>query len=147
MSSDAASTDIVVGIDGSPHANRALLWALDEAQLRGARVRAVLAWSFTGEGQSVLGIGTTEADASGALADAVSAVARDRAHLVDQVVVNDLAVDALLDASKGAAMVAVGTRGRGGIAGMLLGSTSRKLVERATVPVVVIPPAQAQPPA
>jgi nucleotide-binding universal stress UspA family protein len=139
--------DIVVGIDGSPHAERALLWALDEAELRGARVRTVLAWSFTGEGQSVLGMGTTEEDAREALAHVVEAVAGDRAHLVDQVTVNELAVDALLGASHDAALLVVGTRGRGGLAGMLLGSTSRKLVERATIPVVVVPPVQAHPPA
>jgi nucleotide-binding universal stress UspA family protein len=100
---------LVVGIDGSRHAEDALLWALDEAELRGIRVKAVLAWSFTGEGQSVLGMGTTEDDAREALAHAVDAVADERTHLVDQVVVNELAVDALLAESADAAMLVVGT--------------------------------------
>jgi nucleotide-binding universal stress UspA family protein len=138
---------LVVGIDGSAHAADALLWALDEAELRGIRVKAVLAWSFTGEGQSVLGMGTTEDDAREALAHAVEAVADERTHLVDQVVVNELAVDALLAESADAVMLVVGTRGRSGLAGMLLGSTSRKVVERSRVPVVVVPRRQAQPPA
>ena len=86
------STDIVVGIDGSRNAGVAFRWALDEAELRGARVRAVLVWSYMGEGDSILGVGTTEDDARAALADAVGALAGDRARLVDQVTVNDLAV-------------------------------------------------------
>jgi nucleotide-binding universal stress UspA family protein len=133
------SNDIVVGIDGSPHSDQALAWALDEAEVRGTRVRAVLAWSYMGEGESVLGVGTTEADAAAALAEIVERAAGERAGLVDQVTVNDLAAHGLIEQAKDAAMVVVGTRGRTGLKRMLLGSVSRAVLEKAHVPVVVIP--------
>lgn len=134
------STDVLVGIDGSDHAARALRWALDEAEVRGVRVRAVLTWSFLGQAGSDLGMGTTEADARRALDAVVQEVAGDRAHLVDALTVNDLPIDGLLDQARDAALVVVGTRGRGGVRGMLLGSVSRAIVERSPVPVVVVPP-------
>lgn len=133
------STDIVVGIDCSEGSSKALTWALDEAELRGVRVRAVLTWSYMGEGQSILGVGTTEEDARKALGDTVDAIAGDRGGLIDQVTVNELAVDGLLEQSKDAGLLVVGSRGRGGLKGLLLGSVSRTVVERAKVPVVVVP--------
>jgi nucleotide-binding universal stress UspA family protein len=133
------SNDIVVGIDGSADASRALTWALDEAELRGTRVRAVLTWSYLGEADSTLGVGTTEDDARAALDDVIAAVAGDRAGLVDRVVLNDLAVAGLLDQAKDAALLVVGSRGRGGLKGLLLGSVSRTVVERSPIPVVVVP--------
>ncbi len=133
------TTDIVVGIDGSAHSDKALTWAIDEAELRGVRARAVLAWSYMGEGDSLLGVGTTETDAKEALAEIVERVAGNRIHLVDQVTVNDLAAHGLIDQAKDAAMVVVGTRGRTGLKRVLLGSVSRAVLEKAHVPVVVIP--------
>jgi nucleotide-binding universal stress UspA family protein len=133
------SNDIVVGIDGSPHSDKALLWAIEEAELRGVRVRAVLSWSYMGEGESVLGVGTTEADAQAALAEVITNCAGDKAHLVDAVTVNDLAAHGILDQAKDALMVVVGSRGRTGLKRVLLGSVSRAVLEKAHVPVVVIP--------
>lgn len=133
------SNDIVVGIDGSAHASRALTWALDEAEVRGSRVRAVLTWSYLGEADSTLGVGTTEADAQGALDDVIDTVAGDRRDLVDRVVLNDLPAAGLLDQAKDAALLVVGSRGRGGLKGLLLGSVSRTVIERSPVPVVVVP--------
>lgn len=137
MTTEDPTPPIVVGVDGSDHSRRALEWAIEEARLRGTRVRAVLTWSYMGEADSMLGVGTTDADARAAL-DAMLAEVGDGAALVDPVAVNDLAVHGLLEASKGAALLVVGSRGRGGIKGLLLGSVSRTLVERATVPVVVV---------
>jgi nucleotide-binding universal stress UspA family protein len=132
------STDIVVGIDGSEHSAAALRWAIDEAELRGARVRAVLAWSFLGQGHTNLGVGTTDETARAELDRCVAEVAGDRASLVDPVTVNDLPIPALLEQAQDAALVVVGSRGVGGVKGLLQGSTSRTVVERSPVPVVVV---------
>jgi nucleotide-binding universal stress UspA family protein len=132
-------SDIVVGIDGSEDSKRALRWAVDEAELRGVRVRAVLCWSYLGISGSELGIGTTEEEARASLeADVVEAVG-DRAAIVDAVPVNDLPVSGILSSSEGAALLVVGSRGRGGVKGLVLGSVSRTIVERSTIPVVVVP--------
>jgi nucleotide-binding universal stress UspA family protein len=133
------STDIVVGIDGSEHSQKALLWAIDEAELRGAKVRAVLTWTYLGQSGSKLGPLTTEADAQKLLGDLIDQVAGDRQHLVDAVTVNDLPAAGLLDqAATDANLLVVGSRGIGGVKGMLLGSVSRTVVERSPVPVVVV---------
>ena len=133
-------TDIVVGIDGSEDSKQALAWGVEEAKLRGARVRAVLCWSYLGLSGSDMGVGTTEEDARAAIEEVVAAVVpeADRA-VVDVVPVNDLPVAGLLGQSEDAALIVVGSRGRGGVKGLVLGSVSRTVVERATVPVVVLP--------
>ncbi len=133
------STDIVVGIDGSENSEKALRWAIEEAGYRGARVRAVLTWTYLGQSGSKLGPLTTEVDAQNLLTEVVERVGGENVGIIDAVTVNDLPADGLLDqAASGAAMLVVGSRGLGGVKGMLLGSVSRTLVERATVPVVVV---------
>lgn len=134
------TTDLLVGIDGSDNSKMALEWALDEAELRGARVRAVLMWSFLGLQGTSMKVGTTEEDARNMLAETVEPVAGDRKDIVDQVVVNDLPVSGLLDQAADCALVVVGAHGRGGVKGLVLGSVSRTVVERSPIPVVVIPP-------
>lgn len=134
------TTDLLVGIDGSDNSKAALEWALDEAELRGARVRAVLMWSFLGLQGTSMKVGTTEEDARNMLAETVEPVAGDRKDIVDQVVVNDLPVSGLLDQAADCALVVVGAHGRGGVKGLVLGSVSRTVVERSPIPVVVIPP-------
>jgi len=133
------STDIVVGIDGSANATKALHWAVEEAKIRGVRVRAVLTWSFMGQGSSVLGVGTTEADAQKALQAVIDNEANDDTEIIDAVTVNDLPIDGLLDQAKDAALLVVGSRGIGGVKGLVLGSTSKKIGERSPIPVVIVP--------
>jgi nucleotide-binding universal stress UspA family protein len=98
----------------------------------------VLAWSFLGQGHTNLGVGTTDETARAELDRCVAEVAGDRSSLVDPVTVNDLPIPALLEQAQDAALVVVGSRGVGGVKGLLQGSTSRTVVERSPVPVVVV---------
>ena len=134
------TTDLLVGIDGSDNSKTALEWALDEAETRGARVRAVLMWSFLGLQGTSMKVGTTEDDARQLLSEAVEPVAGDRIGLVEQLVINDLPVSGLLDQAEDCALLVVGAHGRGGVKGLVLGSVSRTVVERSPIPVVVVPP-------
>ena len=133
-------TDIVVGIDGSEDSKRALAWAADEASLRGCRVKAVLCWSYLGLTGTDMGVGTTEEDAKAAIeATVADALDEESRAVVDVTPVNDLPVAGLLDQAAQAELVVVGSRGRGGVKGLVLGSVSRTIVERSPVPVVVVP--------
>jgi nucleotide-binding universal stress UspA family protein len=134
---------IVVGIDGSPTAQRALHWALDLARENNARVEVVHAWQ-----PAVIGGPFTPvvADpkvwneaAERTLDQAIAAV--DTAGIdVARNLSCSSAAAAILDAAHDADLVVVGSRGLGGFAGMLLGSVSHQVAHHAPCPVVVVPP-------
>ncbi|HTN81801.1 MAG TPA: universal stress protein [Acidimicrobiales bacterium] len=137
----------VVGIDGSEAAQVALKWALTEAALRDADLDVVIAWEYPyqwAEGFNTKWAEDTEAFAKAALAEATKAL---ECALAGQpkpkwVTVHSLqgsAARVLLDRSKGADLLVVGSRGRGGFAGMLLGSVSTACVHHTSCPVAVIP--------
>ena len=141
------SNRIIVGVDGSEGSRRALEWAISEARLRGAGVEAVHAWHMPplgGEPYAPTAFypGILEAEGRTTLQDAVAAV--DTSGLtrpVDQVLVAGRAAAAVLDAAKGADLIVLGSRGRGGFAGLVLGSVSHHVAHHASCPVVVIPAA------
>ena len=136
---------IVVGVDGSEPSNRALRWALQEARLRGAAVQAVHAWTPPYVGvhpytAPVLHPAELERAARELLDHVVAETDAGSPPVpIERHVVEGPAARVLLDASKGAALVVVGSRGRGGFAGLLLGSTSQQVCHHATCPVVVVP--------
>jgi nucleotide-binding universal stress UspA family protein len=134
---------IAVGVDGSETSKRALRWALDEAQLRQATVRAVHAWQYpvseAWAGVPVNIYDVLEESAQEQLASIVDEVAGHDAKGVEQVVVIGAAAGALLDSSRDAELLVLGSRGLGGFKGLLLGSVSQQCVHHATCPVVVIP--------
>jgi nucleotide-binding universal stress UspA family protein len=78
--------------------------------------------------------------AEAALAKTVAAVQTPGVELEARVAEGNPA-DVLIDASRDADLVVVGSRGRGGVVGLLLGSVSQRCVERAHCPVVVVPAA------
>lgn len=134
---------IVVGVDGSAHAQRALAWAVEEARYRDARIDAVLAWRspvyYPGIEFGVLLAPTweeVEAEARKTLRRALDQLPADVE--VEPIVVAWPAARALLEAAKGADLLVVGSRGRGGFTGLLLGSTSHQVVSHAPCPVVVV---------
>jgi nucleotide-binding universal stress UspA family protein len=144
---DAASrTKIVVGVDGSKESARALDWALDEARFRAAPITVVHAWQPAMLGAieyaaPVLDYRSLEAAAQLRVDHALAAANTDRlAAPVDTLVVGSSAAEAIIDAGRDAAMIVVGSRGRGGFASLLLGSVGSRVVHHAECPVVVIPP-------
>ena len=82
-----------------------------------------------------------EEDARAVLEAVVESVDTSCLHgSVEQNVVFAGTVDALLDAADGAALLVVGTRGRGSLTSAALGSVSHEVARRASCPVVVVPP-------
>lgn len=134
---------IVVGVDGSQAAREALRWAIDEARLRNAIVEAVYAWhqpfmaGFMMEGE--LDLGHYEEEAQKILDSAVDGM-NDRGDVtIERKLVAGSAAGALVDEAKGAALLVVGSRGRGGFSGLLLGSVSQQAAHHAPCPVAIIP--------
>ncbi len=138
----------VVGVDGSQHSQQALRWGAHLAAIFGARLDAVTAWEYPPSygWAPVSAEWNPGQDVEKVLDDTVRAVFADRppAGLLRQVREGG-AAKVLLDASVGAIMLVVGSRGHGGFAGLLLGSVSANVAEHASCPVLVIHGDQAPP--
>lgn len=136
---------IVVGVDASPGARRALEWAVSEAHLRGAKVVALHAWQLPYVVSTPLGVVSVPVEGADATAEAELDAAIDEveaAHLntpIERVVVVGSPAGALIEAAQDAALLVVGSRGHGGFAGLLLGSVSHQLAHHAPCPVVIVP--------
>jgi nucleotide-binding universal stress UspA family protein len=130
---------VVVGIDGSAESDLALEFAFDAAGAAGCGLTAIYAWQSLPTGN--LGpTSTWHYDPAEAEQEARRLVAEQLAGWSDrypQVAVECRPVlsanpaGTLVEASRGAGLVVVGCRGRGGFTGLLLGSTSRTLVHHA----------------
>jgi nucleotide-binding universal stress UspA family protein len=130
---------VVVGVDGSPASQRALEVAFEQASFRGVELVAVHAWSDTGIFE-VPGIDWPAMQAMGeeTLAEQLAGwQERYPDVVVQRVVVADRPAHQLIEQSESAQLVVVGSHGRGGFAGMLLGSVSTAVVHGARMPVVV----------
>ena len=145
----SSSGRIVVGVDGSSHSEEALRWALGQARLTGQPVDAVTSWSIPvsfGEGAGVLMAIDWRGDAAKTLENTVANVVDSPdADGVTQRAVEGHPAKVLVDASQDAALLVVGSRGRGGFTGMLLGSVSQNVMARAACPVVVVRAPATQP--
>lgn len=133
---------VLAGIDDTSYSWLAVDWAATEAQLSGRTLRLVHSVGPGPEiGYDQTGAGLTDQvfrAATGMLDDAQVRIAADRPDLpVDAVLVHGRPAEALLDAAGDADMIVLGTRGRGGFAGLLLGSVSLKVAAHADRPVVV----------
>ncbi|MCD0442014.1 universal stress protein [Glycomyces sp. A-F 0318] len=134
---------IVVGVDGSPAAAKALAWALGQAEATGADVEAVQAWEVPvmyGTGMMVLPSGEDfEKAAKQSLDAAVGEAVRDRPGVrVETHAVAGHPAKTLLDMAEDADLLVVGSRGHGGFVGTLVGSVSQYCVAHAKCPVVVV---------
>ncbi|MES9591359.1 universal stress protein [Streptomyces sp. NPDC094045] len=137
---------IVVGVDGSEGSLRALDWAAAEAARSRLPLRIVHA-SLWEHYEGMRPTFDTGRPAEQVLAEHLVASARERVHRLhaEVTVIADVQpedpVNALVRESHEAALVVLGSRGRGRIAGMLLGSVSLALAGRSHCPVVVVPAA------
>lgn len=143
----AVNGPVVVGVDGSPLSDRALGAAFDEACRRSVPLVAVHAWSdedLTGPfGVFSLAVDWEEVrqDNERLLAERLAARQAEYPGVkVERVVVRDRPRHQLIDWSRQAQLVVVGSRGRGGFTGLLLGSTSQALIHHADCPVLVVRP-------
>jgi nucleotide-binding universal stress UspA family protein len=134
---------IVVGVDGSTCSIAALRWAVAEARLRRAKVKALLAWSYPDvstyhEAAQALETPFAELAAARLAGAAAEAGVGGAAVELEQVVVEAPAAAALLDAASEASLLVVGSRGLGGFAGLMLGSVSQQCAHHAHCPVVIV---------
>jgi nucleotide-binding universal stress UspA family protein len=139
---------IVVGVDGSPTGNAALKWAFSEAKLRGCSLQVVHAWEYPYQGPRTTVTEPRELmelDAAKELQDAIHdlQISAGDGPVVEHELLEGNPADVLIRASEDADLVVVGSRGRGGFASLLLGSTSHAVVQHAHCPVTVVPTAAA----
>jgi len=139
---------IVVGIDRSKGANAALRFALKEARLRQATLRVVHAWQFTYVGATgfegmlpVVG-GEFEDFRQGGVVvlDEIlrEVVADTHGVMIERRLDQGTPAAVLIEESRGADLLVVGSRGHGGFAQLLLGSVSQQCAEHAFCPVVIV---------
>lgn len=138
---------IIVGVEGSGGAKAALSWAVSQAKIRGSKIEVVTAYSPT--------FIATSSDLNYApveVLDLQEQIQNMQKEVVDSVlaeidyevdleckIIKGRPADTLITAAEGAEMLIVGSRGRGGFKGLLLGSVSHQIVQHCKCPVVVVP--------
>lgn len=133
---------MVVGYDGSGSADAALEWAVRQAAASGAVLEVVTAWRWPtsyGAPVPVPSDYDPAGDAAKLLDEGLAKVRSGHPELVVRPrVVEGPAAQVLVDASAGADLLVVGSRGHGELAGMLLGSVSEHCTAHAHCPVLVV---------
>ena len=153
---DIIRGSIVVGVDGSEHADRAIVWAARQAALEHRPL--TLLHAFDPLGRTIVGALELESDDRLELLHTLRRAARitlddaedELEQLEPELEVHSLLVDtdprhALVDASRTAHLLVLGSRGRGSLRGLLLGSVSVAASQLAHCPTVVCRPRGADP--
>nr|WP_090280482.1 universal stress protein [Mycolicibacterium komanii]CRL76618.1 universal stress protein UspA-like protein [Mycolicibacterium komanii] len=136
------SLPVLLGVDGSPASESATALAFEEASRRGVDLVALHAWSDVGVFPA-LGMDWHRYEDEGheILAERLAAWQEQYPDVhIHRRIVCDQPARWLVDATQQAQLVVLGSRGRGGFAGLLLGSVAAKVAHRATVPVIVVRP-------
>ena len=131
---------IVVGIDGSPEATRALVWAASEARIRSATLEIVHVDVFRHEVMELFGPDVLSSEKAILEDAAARARAVEPSIVVETRLCEPPAGDSLIAASEDAALLVVGSSGAGGLKHLALGSVSAECARRAGCPVVIVPP-------
>jgi nucleotide-binding universal stress UspA family protein len=137
---------VVVGVDGSPGARAALLFALHDAVRRDLPVEGVVAYQTLDPWMDLYVLGRDAPDQARTAAierartfvAGVLAAGPQPPPVLSLRVVPGSAADALVRASHEAELLVVGSRGHGGFTSMLLGSVSMQCVLHAVCPVTVV---------
>ena len=139
---------VVVGVDGSPVSEAALAFAFAVAAGRNAPLVAVHTWwdlAIDPALAPLLDWEAIEGDEHQLLAERLAGWGEKYPDVeVRRVVTRDRAAHALIARTEGAQLVVVGSRGRGGFAGLLLGSVSHAVLHRASCPVAIVRSAAAE---
>jgi nucleotide-binding universal stress UspA family protein len=140
---------IVVGVDGSEGGDRALRWAVREAERRGGTVQAITAWTWDGiEGAVIAKTHPAEerARTEQALARSVSAVTTTYPSVpVAAEAIEGAPAKVLATAAKDAELLVLGSHGHSRFFHAVLGSVTEECIRAATCPVVVVPTTVTQP--
>lgn len=139
---------VVVGVDGSDISRKALEYAFREADARGATLRAVHSWADAQVQTSLVGLAAVQSQLDAMTAQERKILQDELAPMrekypdvkVEEVVDRDRPIQVLKDNSDDAQLLVLGSHGRGGFRGMLLGSTSRALLQYAPCPMMVVRP-------
>lgn len=131
---------VLLGVDGSPASEAATALAFDEASRRGVGLVALHAWSDFGAVPTAgMDWRQFEEDGNEILAERLAGWQEKYPDVtVERRIVYNRPVHWLIEASENAQLVVVGSHGRGGFTGMLLGSVSAGVVHQAKAPVVVV---------
>lgn len=132
---------VVVGVDGSAGSRRALRWAAEEAERRGADLTVVTVWQWDGvDAVPLAGASPLEAERMSAeLLDAEVAALPDPSVVTTRLVARGGAGAALVEASREADLLVLGSHGHGALHAAVLGSVSQYCVRHVECPVVILP--------
>src|SRR5437763_11085102 len=134
---------VIVGVDGSPQSAHALSWACRRGETCGDTIRAVCAWSLGASGEDWMVQPDVSAEgqryAERVLREVVERARTDHpAVKVETAVIEGPPARVLVDLPADADLLVVGSRGRGGFSGLLLGSVSQQCIHHAHCPVTVV---------
>jgi nucleotide-binding universal stress UspA family protein len=145
-----AEMSVVVGVDGSRGSSAALQWAIAEARLRNAPLRAVHAWIYVQPAvPSLIGYPYSAEDvysivddrrqaAEQILEQATGELAEAQDIEIERVLAEGSAARVLIEAVGPDDLLVVGSRGHGGFTSLLLGSVSQQCALHAPCPVVIV---------
>lgn len=147
IADDERRSSIVVGVDGSAESALALDYAFERAAFFDVHLVAVHGWQLERLDEFTAAVGGAadrdrlEEARAAELTDCLRPlVARYPCVNVRRVSAREQAATAIIRESRSAQLVVVGSRGRGGFRGMLLGSVGMELLRRATCPVAIVRP-------